>query len=90
MNIRLIIEIIVAVLGLATATVVAIKTIKEAKLRGEVGLKPNPERCKEHADRLKTLEDRDIVYSQSLGELKADIRKIGKDVDTLLKLHLKG
>jgi hypothetical protein len=89
MTIRLIVEIAVAVLGLATATVVAMKTIKEAKIRSAAGLKPNPERCKEHADRLAALEGREAQWVEGLGQVKAGIKSIGDNVDVLLRLHLK-
>lgn len=83
-------DIIIALIGLITASVVAYKQIKEYKARHDLpGFKPNPERCKEHADRLTALEGREATFLQGLGEVKASIDSVGKNVDTLLKLHLK-
>lgn len=88
-NIALIRDIIIGLIGLATAIVVTMKTMKEQKLRKAAGLKANPERCKEHADRISALEESKGDILRAIGENKAATEAVGKNVEKLLNLHMK-
>jgi hypothetical protein len=82
-------DIILGVIGLLTATIVTIKQIKEIKARKDTGLRPNPERCKEHADRILSLETKESGHSKEIGMVQASIDMVGRDVKTLIDMHLK-
>jgi len=80
---------IIGSIGLVTAVVVAVTKYKESKRRISYGLKKNPDRCREHADRIQALEDYQKKVLHGLGENKAATEAVGKNVDLLLKIHMK-
>ncbi len=88
---KLIVEIAVAVLGVATATVVAMSKIKEAKIRKkDPTFMPNPKRCEEERDRINALEGQNKVWLTRFDHVDDSLAEIKGSLKTLTDLHLKG
>lgn len=86
----IIFKLVIGVLGLATATIVAIDRIKEYKIRrARPDFKPNPRRCEEMRDRVTVLEGQNKVWETRLDGIEGAIAGLGKSIDTLISLHMK-
>lgn len=90
-TIKTIIEIFLAIVGLTTATVVAMAKIKEAKVRKkDPTFKPNPKRCEEEREKILALEGQNKVWLTRFDNVDDSLKDIKGGLDTLTKLHLKG
>ena len=93
MSLKLIIDIAIGVLSLATAIVVFAARRKEGAAR-KLGLAANPRRCLQHEERMTAIETRAAGASGSqtsrLDGLSKQIELVGEDVQHLIRMHMKG
>lgn len=75
------------IVAFATAVVVGINKVKEAKAR-KAGLDPNPRRCLNHEDRLANVEGNFKEINARFDGLDKRVDDVAGDVKTLLNLHL--
>jgi len=88
-TIKTIIEIFLAVVGLTTATVVAMAKIKEAKAKKvDPSWKPNPQRCREERDRIISLEGQNRVWATRFDNVDDGIKDLKAGQAKLIDLHL--
>lgn len=71
----------------ATAVVVGINKVKEAKARKQ-GLDGNPKRCMNHEERLANVEGDVKAVRATLTGIEDRLELVQTDVKTLLNLHL--
>ena len=92
MNWDLIIKLGIGLITLATAAIVAIHKIKEAKAQ-RAGLAANPERCLKHEERMSVIEQKALtaieVSNVHFSGIREKLTDIDGNVKTLLNIHLK-
>ena len=67
-----------------TGVIMTLKAKKERRIMKQEGLMANPHRCKDHEDRIRTVEASAIRYDERIGVIKEDISSIKADVNAIL------
>ena len=88
-KIKIALEIFMAILGLSTATVVAIAKFKESEAKKrDPTFKPNPRRCEEERLKIQNLEGQNKVWAIRFDNVDEGIKELKAGQDKILDLHL--